>query len=385
MAAQGSKAHARPPGEIIGIQAMRYIAALAVLVDHYVIRLCEQGTLPNSVLPLAYRLGGMGVFVFFAISGFVMVLTNRDKFGQPSNGPDFFARRLIRIWPMYFVATIIVFGARYGADPLYTFGNLLKSLLFIPYIGVEDLYRPILGKGWTLNYEMFFYAVFALCLCVPKKIGLTLAALVLVFLGANHGSEGGVLWKFYADKIVLFFMIGMVLGYLVNETRVRWPHFRSAGAAVIAGVAAFTLALFAGRLPLPPAGQEAVMFIAITVSLYAVCFKDSRFRNGGVARTVALLGDSSYSLYLFHGFIMVALNAVLNKIGSFPPAVLMLAVCVAATIGCALIHLYLEKPVNRILLDAYKKASKRRAVPVTPQPGEAPAEPVLAERDGRPG
>jgi exopolysaccharide production protein ExoZ len=157
--------------EIIGVQAMRFTAALSVVVDHYVIHLCEQGVFPQSWLPFSYRLGSLGVFLFFAISGFVMVLSNRNKFQVWRSSIDFVIRRIIRIWPMYFLATILVVAIKHS-DPLNSIQNILKSLAFVPYISEVGLYRPVLGKGWTLNYEMFFYAVFAVCLNFPRNRGL---------------------------------------------------------------------------------------------------------------------------------------------------------------------------------------------------------------------
>lgn len=374
----------RPPGEIIGIQAMRYIAALAVLLDHLIIRLCEGGAAPASWLPMAHRMGAIGVYVFFAISGFVMVLTNREKFQASNSSFDFFARRIIRIWPMYLIATMVVFGARHGGDPLYGFDNLAKSLAFIPYLGEDNLYRPVLGKGWTLNYEMFFYAIFALCLCFPKKIGLSLAGVALVALASAGVVEGGVYWNFYTDSIVLFFLIGMVLAVLTTDTRLRLPHFSSASLAVAAGAGAFVLAIFSGRVSSNETVRQIAMFACVSLCLYVVCFATSRFRSVRLARWVAVLGDSSYVLYLFHGFVMVAMLAVLNKVIQLPPMVLIALVCVVVSVVCVLIHLFLEMPVNRFLLGKYRGVMNRRKAAqesAAAQPAAAGAARAPAKQD----
>lgn len=319
--------------------------------------MCLQGQLPQHLLRYAYRLGAIGVFLFFAVSGFIMVLTNRDRFGQPRGALDFFVRRLIRIWPMYFIATMVVFAVRHGADPLYSVENLLKSIVFIPYIGAEDLYRPILGKGWTLNYEMFFYCVFATCLCLPRTLGLAVTAAVLFVLGISQSGAAGGLWGFYADTVVLYFLIGVALGCLVTAPGLRLPHSCSATVAVIISSGAFISMMFVGRISSTPWVITVFTLALIFVSLYAVAFPDTRFNSLAATRVAATLGDSSYSLYLFHGFVLVAMKPVLSLLSSVPSLVQLLLVCATATVACAAVHLYAEKPVSALLMGFYRRAA----------------------------
>lgn len=354
--------------EIIGIQAARYVAAVAVLVDHYLVRMCEQGALAQDWLPFAYRLGALGVCMFFAISGFVMVVSNRARFQLPHGSADFLARRLIRIWPMYFLATMIVFGLRHGTDPLYSVENLVKSLGFVPYVGAEDLYRPVLGKGWTLNYEMFFYAIFAVCLAFPKRTGLAVAALALLAMGLGGDAGGGTLWTFYANRIVLFFLVGMAVAWLVGETGIRWPHSRSAALACLACALVFALLLLFGGASGMRSVDAGLTLLGIFACLYLVCFADSRFRHPALGALVARLGDASYCLYLFHGFVLTALRPPLQALSAPLQLALLPLVSALVTVVCVLVHLYVEKPLNAWLMRAYRHAVAgfgRRSVPST--------------------
>jgi exopolysaccharide production protein ExoZ len=345
------------PSEIVGIQCMRYVAAMAVLVDHFIVVLVENGRAPHELLPFAYRLGAAGVFVFFAISGFVMMLTNRGKFRVPGSAGEFLLRRLIRIWPMYFLATVIVFATRHGTDGGPGADDLARSLSFVPYASPNGLYRPVLGKGWTLNYEMFFYAVFAAGLLFRKPAGLFLVGLVLVALAAGEGagSGAGEALRFYANGIVLYFLIGIVLGYLVKETRIRWVHARRAEVAVTLAIVAGA-ALFAVDCAAPPGwAKQAAMLSLAFACLYCVCFSGTRFGSARVGAAVSLLGDSSYCLYLFHGFLFFAVKPLLAFVSGMPAALLLALVASAATVSCVLMHLYVEAPLNRLLLGAYRK------------------------------
>ncbi len=333
---------------------MRYVAALAVLIDHLIVRFCENGTLSDVWLPYAYKLGDIGVYVFFAISGFVMVISNRDKFGAWSNSVDFFLRRIIRIWPMYFLATIVVFALKYGSDAFYTFENLAKSVSFIPYIGPDDLYRPVLGKGWTLNYEMFFYAIFAVCLAFPKKSGLLIASVALVLLAAGEGHGSNVLWRFYANDIVLYFFAGMALACLIKETQASSLRVPTARLGIPGAAMAFALLFAIDVLFQDSWARQVAMLLTTFLCLYCVCFAEMRFTSETSRRLVSIFGDASYCLYLFHGFFFVALFPLMKYAKGVPLVVLVAMVVVTVSLGCAAIHLFIEKPLNRRLMHAYK-------------------------------
>jgi exopolysaccharide production protein ExoZ len=347
--------------EIVGIQAMRFIAATAVLVDHFVSHFCESGRLPMTWLPVVETLGYVGVCLFFAISGFVMMLTNRGKFASLGNSADFFIRRLIRIWPMYCIATLTIFTIKFGKDSFYTLDNLVRSLFFIPYISDGGLYRPILGKGWTLNYEMFFYVIFAACLIFKKRTGLLMSSAMLIMLALYEGAVNGEVVAFYANRIVLFFAVGMLLATLVKDTRIPWPHQPNAGVAIGISCTIFSLVFLVYQLPIHLSVQIAAALVLIFFCLYFVCFSDTRLRNPRLKHVVLLCGDSSYVLYLFHGFVFVALSPIINRLHFIHPFAILLAAGFLAVLACIAIHLLLEKPTNKLLIAWYRSARLTRA------------------------
>jgi exopolysaccharide production protein ExoZ len=108
--------------------------------------------------------GGGGVDIFFVISGFIMVYTTQSHHVGPFS---FFVNRVVRIVPIYWLLTLAVFTLAVIAPHLLGAtraapSELLKSLLFIPFAKSNGAVQPILFLGWTLNYEMFFYMLFAL-------------------------------------------------------------------------------------------------------------------------------------------------------------------------------------------------------------------------------
>jgi exopolysaccharide production protein ExoZ len=96
-----------------------------------------------------------------------MISTPQNGFGHLSSSISFAGRRIVRIVPTYWVATFLAV-ILYASLPLSrhpSISELLKSLIFIPYSTdpTADM-QPVLAQGWTLNYEMFFYALFAIAL-----------------------------------------------------------------------------------------------------------------------------------------------------------------------------------------------------------------------------
>ena len=108
-------------------------------------------------------IGQAGVDVFFVISGFIMWTVTSTE-----TAPHvFLLRRVIRIVPLYWVATVIM-----AIHQKASFSAVLKSLCFIPFFGEKGLIWPVLVPGWTLNYEMFFYLLVCVTLLLPRYIQL---------------------------------------------------------------------------------------------------------------------------------------------------------------------------------------------------------------------
>ena len=92
---------------------------------------------------------------------------------------------MIRIVPLYWIGTLAALGfhqvsATHGTQDGWR--ELAYSVAFIPYRGSDGAWSHILPQGWTLNYEMMFYVIFALGLCLPRKFGLPIFCAVLLTL-----------------------------------------------------------------------------------------------------------------------------------------------------------------------------------------------------------
>ena len=157
--------------KLFGIQYLRAVAALAVVVFHAAER-----------SGLNFVVGAAGVDIFFVISGFVMWTLAATR---PVSTWAFYRDRLLRIAPLYWIVTLVMaVGALAGLFPRIrlTADHVIASLAFVPHRSPSNgEIWPLLTQGWTLNLEMFFYLIFGLILFLPRER--RLAMLTTTFVG----------------------------------------------------------------------------------------------------------------------------------------------------------------------------------------------------------
>ena len=143
-----------------GIQALRFVAALLVVVTHTTFYAHER--LDNSFSVWGH--GTVGVDIFFVVSGFVMMYSSQKFVGSRIGWQGFGMRRLIRILPMYWIATTVKLAAlvlvpaavlHAALDPQ----KVVMSYFLLPTRNVDGRVEPLLGVGWTLLFEMFLVAI----------------------------------------------------------------------------------------------------------------------------------------------------------------------------------------------------------------------------------
>jgi exopolysaccharide production protein ExoZ len=299
--ATSPRSDARRPLE--SIQYMRGLAAVMVVLAH-----ASSSLLEHQRPLINLQVGGYGVDLFFVISGFIMFYTTD---GRGLTRTAFYRKRLMRIMPLYFLLTTLAFVLAFVMP--HSFHTLtarpadyLRSILFIPFFNtVVQGIRPEIGQGWTLNYEMFFYLLFGLCLPMARTLRLVFCAVglsALVLVGCVIHPANPLLHA-YTDPLLLEFLLGMVLGYSARNVRLRaWL----AMGLIVSAVSLLGLEMLSGPLSLP---RFLMVGIPAAAVLSAALWLEGR---GGMPHMswLLLLGDSSYSLYLTHGFVLALLRRV---------------------------------------------------------------------------
>lgn len=341
-----------------GIQALRFVAALLVVVTHATFYVSERLVPDHPV----WSNGAAGVDVFFVISGFVMVVSSQGLIGRDDGARTFLLRRLSRIVPLYWVATTLKVAAILAVPAAVLNGgidvaHIVKSYLFIPSYNEQGGLHPVVAVGWTLNFEMFFYIAFALALWlrVPPLpfVGLIFAALSVAALFREPDWPALAFWL---DTIVLEFVAGMVLARLCID-----------GARVPPAVAAtMVLVGFAGLLwpwgEVPGMMRVLVWGIPAVLIVAGVALLEPVLQ-GRVPASLMSLGDSSYALYLFHPMIAPAAPALLAK-AALPNVPLSILLSIALSIGVALVvYRFGERPVTARLKGVVEGRDRRRLSP----------------------
>jgi exopolysaccharide production protein ExoZ len=305
----------------------------------------------DAGLGLGIGVGNFGVDLFFVISGFTISYVGNMPCGQ------FLLRRLIRIVPLYWGATLFAYViALLAPNKIQSasadISHLLHSLCFLPYPNKLRQLLPTLALGWSLNYEMFFYALFGVALLLSIRWAPVIATLLLLVFGAAirlSGTQSEV-WLFYAKPIVLEFALGILVFYLINNAKVK----AVLEANPVWGKRALLMAAACGAIVLPlqelylrteraiSAGPPAFVVVLATILLerqYGITTK---------RRWAIVLGDASYVLYLIHPYVLYGLIRIfLNpaKMGLVANALAIVALPAAATIVAVGIHLAFECPV----------------------------------------
>lgn len=342
--------------QIVSIQILRAIAALAIVIAH---ALADAETMGRNLgadfkapdWPL-----GAGVDLFFVISGVVMVIASRNLFGQPGASWIFFSRRITRIVPIYWLVTtlfLIIVWLRPEVlnSPFPSLIDIIKSYSFVPYFReAENLVQPIYKLGWTLNYEMMFYACFALLVVMPMQravMALTLLFAGLVAIGFVLSPGKGAL-QFWTAPIILEFVAGTWVG-LIFLRGVRISAMAGAGLAIAGGFLLVLAAPFYDDsnwlVRLLCQGIPAMIVTAGCVLGFANIGSGSAF-----VRLLVLLGDASYALYLFHPFAVRFFRLVWERTGfaAFAgPWGYVAMTTISASIAAVIIYKFVEIPLTR--------------------------------------
>lgn len=303
-------------GRIHSLQVLRFVAASLVIVFHaWGHAFTESAPRPLTVL------GPMGVDLFFVLSGYIITTT-----AQGWTPGAFLLRRLTRILPIYYLLTLAMMGLL-AMGGKFTPDHLLVSFLLVP---VGDSFH-YLNSAWTLDYEMLFYAAFAVALAFPRKGPIALLALFALALAAAP-VFGGWLFDFVGNPLIVEFLLGVAAAKATRSA--------AAGRWALAGGAAWIL-IAAGCLGQMPEGWPRVALLGLPCGL--VVYGAAQIRSGGaVQRGLARLGDASYAAYLAHQFPVMFVGAASSLSGGL----FLVAVATAASWGLGLaIYAGLEKPL----------------------------------------
>lgn len=308
-----------------GLDGVRGLAILAVLLFHFIAPVKPQGPIDNAISWL-FAYGALGVDLFFVLSGFLITGILYDSRTDPAYFRNFYMRRVLRIFPLYYGVLAIVFLIVPAIPGLH--GSEIAALrthqAWAWLYGV-NIYLAVHG-GWGLSYlehfwslavEEQFYLVWPLVVWLLGARPRLFLAFSLAVAGASFGGRvvasllgaslisTTVLTPFQLDALALggFFavylrqphgeaatrrlivpMMSLGIGLLVLQFAVR--HFFVHGNAL--------LSLRSGAFHLLLTALLLQALLAPTTSAWSRFFRSS---------PMTTLGKYSYGLYVYHHFL----------------------------------------------------------------------------------
>jgi peptidoglycan/LPS O-acetylase OafA/YrhL len=306
------------------IDGLRFVAILPVVLTHIGTQVQKRAKVPFDVqgdwlgwISDMMNYGGLGVNVFFAISGFILVLPYASNYllgTKPVRLDRYFARRLNRLEPPYILALILFFLIR-----VFIEGQSATGLL--PHLGASILYihnlvygegSKILGIAWSLEIEVQFYILAPILARVflirrPHIRRLVIVAGILCMLLLQS--------QFTSVRLTLsllgqlqYFLIGF-MAVDIYLSRSKLPNEHSAWLDGIFLISTISLFL----VPNPSHSFE-VLFILWTFILFMAAFYGRAPHKFLTQRLVTVIGGMCYTIYLLHHIFCSAGSIALDSI-----------------------------------------------------------------------
>ncbi len=360
------------PTKLLSLQACRGLAALAVVFYHTALFLRDPARAGYETFGPVTELGVLGVNFFFILSGFIILMAHIKNLGRPRDGLTYLRRRIVRIYPLYWVClTAYVVAAFFGVmkNPSFSWEwdqFISPAVLFYVVKPLSEDPLPV-KVAWTLFYEMQFYLFFLLVI-LNKKAGLAAFAawfcsiILLRYTGAvSQASPLFTAHTTFFSAWNLHFLFGMLAYLAYRRLSPRyWPWFMGAGASLL-GYFIFRRVTDASGASIHVLQNDLLPLLAVAFGCLVLGLVMAERRGVFKASaTLTFLGDASYSLYLFHSAFLSVGVPLLNKykvIDAVGPKPAFFLLSLFATAGGCACYLLIERPLMKAL--SFGKKTKK--------------------------
>lgn len=360
-----------PGARIGGLDALRGLAALGVLVCHIVAYWGALG-FPDVVVSLS-EVGAHGVDVFVVLSGFVLMLPLVAE-GRSLNVAQFYGRRLWRILPAYWTA--LAFAAVLAIGPTWHLVVAQRATVWdvvVHALGLQTIFVSTLGSIngslWSISLELSLYLVFPVLVVLLHRVGgasLLLASAALCVVVGFAGSLvqfDGPMAGFLGDGHTLpMRLVQFVAGMVLASVVMRAGGIRVTGRRRVAGLSvAFATVVIATVANVLEAPESLSMLLwALAGSALVWCF--SLFSHTRAIRRLDVLGTRAYSFYLVHQPIVLLCAPVVLLLPGPPLLVLAYAgvACLLIVSVCAeILFRTVEQPSHRVAVRRFPHPVER--------------------------
>lgn len=305
---------------LFSLQGLRGVAVLGVVLFH-MMSVEAKYSGGDILLPSFLDFFQLGVDLFFIISGFVMVIVSRGRFQDAVQSQRFLFNRLSRIYPtywLYFFLTLAVYLLQPGmVNSSHGSSNLLMSFLLLPSDKVL-----LVMVAWSLVFELWFYLVFTVLMCLRERwLPFLLAAWALILLLFNGGWD----WHDYAPALqimlhpyALEFIVGAALALLFySRHSARIPTAMVLGILMLLVVPG--IALIGWLRQFDSEGTVRMLLVGTVFGglVFSLALLERRALLS-VPKFCVVVGDMSYTLYLSHLLVLGVIGRIWQWLGAWP-------------------------------------------------------------------
>ena len=281
-----------------------------------------------------------GVALFFVLSGYLMSrICNRSAV-------TFALDRFWRIVPSYWLATALLLTIL-NMWTHWPVEHLVLSALFIPHQSPAGLY-PVLGVGWTLNLEVYFYTIFTFSIVINRKFAPIIAGSIIsaAYFGVSHFTDNEAALHYIAHKYIWFFVLGIGIWYFSEylknkDIKLNLPKM-TLPVAIIA-YAVLTVYFASKGYSVTVFYWSAIFSVSI---LFLIAILAADYGADLKPRAILLLGDASYACYLLHTILIEFLRH--KGIASTGTFVFTTGVLIGSWSLAILWHLYIERFISML-------------------------------------
>jgi len=314
-----------------GLDPLRFLAALFVIISHGAISLNKLGVNSHLVTLEVFNKGGAAVEFFFTLSGFLITYLLIKEFESSGNISikQFYKRRILRIWPLYFIVIILGFSflgfiyPKFFGEQFFEF-PISKGIFF--YIFFLSNYAIIYRVGfmyplWSISVEEQFYLFWApLVKLFKKNIKLLILIFVVLtfsfsFFVVLKGDSYGRLVKFLDTLKFSNMAIGSLFGYILYYKFEKYDRSILSSKVVQFFVVAIILWFYIFGFKFRIA-EYAILFMPfiygmLILNVSVISRKLFSLDN----KVLNYLGKISYGLYMYHMLVDYFLRFTIQKTG----------------------------------------------------------------------
>lgn len=309
-----------------GLTWLRAIAALFVVVSHSMRtaepQYNEAGSMSVPNFMNFFDLGSFGVLLFFTLSGTTLFISVNNR---PVSHVQFFIKRFFRIWPAFVVALVAyvlfrwIFAVYYPAVN----GNWIEEQFVAPFTGLDvlsyltltsNLFAPtglFNNAFWSLPVEFQYYLCFPVLFYLVKKFGAIGPLLVGLFFFAVYKFKLVTIPDNKVFMLAYSFCFGVIIGYYYSVKNLRFNIKFSGLLLFLVFVVAAIVTIYPSVMPDFPiiSGIWNWYIVLSAVAVVLVLFSEPKLPQN-IHKVLMRLGETSYSLYLWHNLVLAALLMV---------------------------------------------------------------------------